>query len=146
MEISSVRPSVCDLVSATKSYVEFPWHSIQAFFTESCPASLGTVKINLVSHLNEIRTRSLQIYFPTWVQVDIRDLHVICTLNICEFHENRRQEAQMKLRLRVRGGSPPRLRRRKDCATCSLADSRCKILAPTLWTMPWRAPAHPVVP
>jgi len=115
MEITSIRPSVCDQVSATKSYVEFPWHSIKAFYTESCPASVRTVKISLVSHLNEIRTRSLQIYFPIWVQIDIRDLHVML-LNICEFHENRRQEAQMKLRLRVRRGSP-----QHDCAEARIA-------------------------
>jgi hypothetical protein len=97
----TVHPSNRDLVSATKSYVEFPRHSIQAFFTESCPASVSSLKI-------EIRTRSLHIYRPILVQLDTMDLHTML-VNICGFHENRRQGAQMKLGLRVRRGTPPQI-------------------------------------
>ena len=145
MEITPIRPSVCDLPPATKSYVELPWHSIQAFFTESCSASVSSVKIGLVSHLNEIRTRSLQIYCPICVQIDIRDLHLVL-FNMWGFHDNQRQGAQMKWGLRVRRGSPPAVSRTHDVRSSLSHCEQCPDVPRPTQLCPngtvWGCPSH----
>jgi len=65
-----------------------------------------------------------------WAQLDITELHIML-VNIREFRENRRLGAHMKLGMRVRRGRNPRI----APPAVSLADPRCKILAPTLRTM-----------
>jgi hypothetical protein len=45
----SVRPSLCDLVSVTKSFARFSWSSVWEFFTKNYPTCAGYMKIDTLT-------------------------------------------------------------------------------------------------